>query len=506
MFAISHHIVARLARYPRFLLGRFHRRRPHRHTRQVRKRKQGEKNPPGRWWSGDDRWFEGGFAPCRRNTLTPLIDGKEAFEAMLEAIKGAQHYVYIVGWALTPAFSLDRTDEPPSPEGLLADVLAKVSERVPVKILVWQGSTMLFQPSKKMTKQAREELLREAPRIDVRLDGTARPTHCHHQKVMVVDGQVGFVGGLDLTTLEGDRWDTPGHPLRFGRGWHDVALRVEGDAVADLERNFAQRWGEVTKERDLPHRNPEIDPGWQTPCQVVRTIPKRTYRFARKGEFGIAAAYRDAIARANDFIYLENQYFWAPEVVEALAEAMERNKDRRFRIVLVIPARADFGKYDNDKQVEYLREVDNGRGMFHAFSLYSGGPASGPFGFGFVPIYVHAKVAIVDDEWYMVGSANINRRGLAKDGELNVQAIDRVGARKLRLRLWAEHLRADEDELVDADPVELVDRLWVPRSAEVEKLVKQKRGILPALIHPYQTGNMPGMWILQELQSLAEGV
>jgi phosphatidylserine/phosphatidylglycerophosphate/cardiolipin synthase-like enzyme len=236
MFAISHHIVARLARYPRFLLGRFHRRRPHRHTRQVRKRKQGEKNPPGRWWSGDDRWFEGGFAPCRRNTLTPLIDGKEAFEAMLEAIKGAQHYVYIVGWALTPAFSLDRTDEPPSPEGLLADVLAKVSERVPVKILVWQGSTMLFQPSKKMTKQAREELLREAPRIDVRLDGTARPTHCHHQKVMVVDGQVGFVGGLDLTTLEGDRWDTPGHPLRFGRGWHDVALRVEGDAVADLER------------------------------------------------------------------------------------------------------------------------------------------------------------------------------------------------------------------------------------------------------------------------------
>ena len=173
----------------------------------------------------------------------------------------------------------------------------------------------------------------------------------------------------DLTTLEGDRWDIPGHPLRFGRGWHDVALRVEGDAVADLERNFAQRWAEVTKERDLPHRNPEIDPGWQTPCQVVRTIPKHTYRFARKGDFGIAAAYRDAIARAKDFVYLENQYFWSPEVVDSLAEAMERNKDRRFRVVLVLPARADFGKYDNDKQVEYLREVDNGRGMFDAFSL-----------------------------------------------------------------------------------------------------------------------------------------
>ena len=74
-------------------------------------------------------------------------------------------------------------------------MLAKVSERVPVKVLVWAGSTMLFQPSKEMTKKAREELLRDAPRIDIRLDGTARPTHCHHQKVLVVDGQVGFVAG-----------------------------------------------------------------------------------------------------------------------------------------------------------------------------------------------------------------------------------------------------------------------------------------------------------------------
>jgi phosphatidylserine/phosphatidylglycerophosphate/cardiolipin synthase-like enzyme len=503
MVAFPRHIVARLFRFPRFLTGRLYRRRPHRHTQG---RTPGGKMPPSRWWSGDNRWFEGDFAPCRRNRLLPLIDGKEVFGAMLGAIQGAEHYVYIAGWALTPAFALDRTDEPPSPEGLLTDVLAKVSERVPVKILVWSGSTMLFQPSKESTKRAREELLRAAPRIDIRLDDTARPTHCHHQKVLVVDGSVGFVGGLDLTTLEGDRWDTPGHPLRYGRSWHDVALRAEGDAVADLERNFAQRWAEVTKERDLPHRNPAIDPAWQTPCQVVRTIPRHTYRFSRKGVFGIAAAYRDAIARAQDFIYLENQYFWSGEVIDALAEALERNKDRTFRVVLVLPARADFGKYDNDKQIEYLQEVDNGRGMFHAFSLYSGGPASGPFGFGFVPIYVHAKVAIIDDEWYMVGSANINRRGMAKDSELNIQALDREGARRLRLRLWAEHLRKDEAELADADPVELVDRLWVPCAKEVEKLVAKKRGILPALIHPYRTGKMPGMWFLQELQSLAEGV
>jgi phosphatidylserine/phosphatidylglycerophosphate/cardiolipin synthase-like enzyme len=497
------HLAARLFRYPRFLLGRMHRRRPHRH---LRGRKTSPAAPPGRWWSGDDRWFESGYEPCRRNTLRPLIDGEEAFGAMLEAVGKAEHYVYIVGWALTPTFALDRAEEPISPDGLLAQVLAKVSERVPVKILVWQGSSFFFQPSKRLTMRARDELLQAAPKVDVRLDHKARPTHCHHQKVMVVDGQVGFVGGLDLTTLEGDRWDTPGHPLRFGRGWHDAALRVEGEAVADLERNFVQRWEAVTKERDLPHRDPQIDPAWTTPCQVVRTIPKRTYRFARKGEFGIAGAYRDAIARARDFIYLENQYLWSAEIVEALAEAMERNKDRRFRIVVVLPARADFGKYDNDKQVDYLREVDAGRGMFHAFALYSGGPAAGPFGFGFVPIYVHAKVAIIDDEWYMVGSANLNRRGLATDTELNVQAIDADGARALRLRLWAEHLRTTEEELAAEDPVELVDSQWVPKSAEVERLVAKKHGILPALIHPYSTDKMPGSWLLQEFQALAEGL
>jgi phosphatidylserine/phosphatidylglycerophosphate/cardiolipin synthase-like enzyme len=492
-----------LTRYPRFIFGRFHRRRPHRY---LKGRKTGGRMPAGHWWSGDNRWYERSFPPRRFNELTPLIDGQEAFDAMLRAIKEARHYVYVVGWALTPTFALDRAAEPPSEGGLLGQVLAQVSERVPVKLLIWEGAAFFFQPSRKLNQLACDELLRVAPKLDIRLDGKARVTHSHHQKALVVDGQIGFVGGLDLTTLEGDRWDTPGHPLRHGRSWHDVALQIRGEAVADLEQNFVQRWVAVTGDHDLPHREPEIDPAWRTPCQIVRTIPTRTYRFARRGEFGIAAAYRDAIARARRYIYLENQYLWAPEIVEALTDAIERNKDGRFRVVVVLPARADFGKYDNDQQVERLREVDDGRGIFHAFSLYSSGPASGRFGFGFVPIYVHAKVAIIDDEWYMVGSANLNRRGLAKDTEMNAHSVDPEGARALRLRLWCEHLRAEESEIADRDPRDVIDDLFVPRSREVEERVREKRGILPALVHPYQTGKMPGMWLLQELQSLAEGL
>ena len=255
----------------------------------------------------------------------------------------------------------------------------------------------------------------------------------------------------------------------------------------------------------MPQRRPVLEPAWQTPCQIVRTIPTRTYRSLRRGEFGIAAAYRDAIARARRFIYLENQYLWSEEIVTALIDALKRNDDD-FRIVVVLPAHADFGKYDNDKQVERLRAADGKRGRFHAFSLYSSGPTAGRFGFGFVPIYVHAKVAIIDDEWFMIGSANLNRRGLALDSEMNAHSVDAPGARALRLRLWSEHLRVDTDEIADRDPLAVIDEHFVSLSREVAKRVEAKRGVLPALIHPYQTGRMPGTWLLQQLESLAEGL
>lgn len=501
-FTVLSHLLARAFRLPRSLFGRLHRRRSHRHVRPRHRRH----TPGGRWWSEAPQWFSGGFPPREHNQLEPLIDGQAAFEAMLEAIKGAQDYVFIAGWALTPSFALDRSQALPSPDGLLTEVLARVSERVPVKILVWSGSFLFFQPTRRLTALARDELRRVAPRLDCRLDDMARPTHCHHQKMIVVDGQVGFVGGLDLTTLEGDRWDKPGHPLRFGRGWHDAALRVKGEVVADLEASFAQRWEAVTGERDLPHRAPALEPDWDTPSQVVRTIPSRTYPFARRGEFGIAHAYLAAIAGARRFIYLENQYLWSADIVEALIEAMNRDAAEPCRVVIVLPARADMGKHDNDQHVERLRRADGGRGIFQAYSLYSGGPASGPHGLDFRPVYVHAKVAIVDDEWYMVGSANLNRRGLATDTELNVQAIDRDGARALRLRLWAEHLGCAPEEIAPADPVELIDTLWVERAAKVQEAVGRKRGLVPALVHPYQTGRLPGVWLLQELEGLFEGI
>ena len=484
--------VPYFSRAPRALVGRLHRRRPHRH---LKGRTPGGKMPRGLWWSGDDRWYERSFPPRRSNELTPLLDGAETFDAMVRAIGEARDYVYIVGWALTPSFALVRGEGKPSvDDDLLARVLATVSERVTVKMLIWRGSTLLFQPTSNLTEQACAELRRVAPRIDVRLDGTARPTHCHHQKALVVDGQIGFVGGLDLTTLEGDRWDRPGHPLRHGRNWHDVALQIRGEAVADLEDNFVQRWIAVTGERDLPHtaapRSRRIGEHRARSCG---RSPRAPIASRGAGEFGIAAAYRDAIARARRFIYLENQYLWSEEIVAALIAALERNRDRPFRVVVVLPARAVLRESTTTtSRPSGLRAADDGRGQFHAYSLYSGGPAAGRFGFGFVPIYVHAKVAIIDDEWLMIGSANLNRRGLATDSEMNAHSVAPDMARALRLRLWSEHLRVEEREIADADPLATIDERFVPAARAVAARVRDKRGLLPALLHPYESGRMPG--------------
>jgi phosphatidylserine/phosphatidylglycerophosphate/cardiolipin synthase-like enzyme len=192
----------------------------------------------------------------------------------------------------------------------------------------------------------------------------------------------------------------------------------------------------------------------------VRTIPAGFYAFADKGHYGIHHALITAIQEAEHFIYLENQYIWAPEVVDALISAMNRPRQNPFRIVLVLPSHAYSGRYDNDRHVEDLRTADGGRGIFESYALYAGGPAAGRTGYRYNPIYVHAKVSIVDDAWFSIGSANLNRRGLGTDTEMNVQAISLETARRLRVRLWAEHLGVSDGNIGSEDPIELIDNNW----------------------------------------------
>ena len=149
--------------------------------------------------------------------------------------------------------------------------------------------------------------------IQCALDAHERPLHCHHEKTIVIDDRVAFVGGIDLTSESGDRFDANHHPARAAVGWHDVSARIEGPAVADVADHFSMRWHEVTGER-LPARDAAGRVPARSRCRSCAPCPRRSIEAIPNGDFGILESYLRAFRGAQRFIYLENQFLWSPEI------------------------------------------------------------------------------------------------------------------------------------------------------------------------------------------------
>jgi len=402
--------------------------------------------PPGGWAQTTP-------PPRAGNAVEVLIDGAEVLPRIAEEMLRAESHVHITGWFFTPSFALVRDGDPL----VLRDLLAELAERIEVRVIAWAGAPLpLFRPSRADVSQMRDRLV-EHSRTQVALDAHERPLHCHHEKTIVIDDRVAFVGGLDLTSEAGDRFDAGHHPARASVGWHDVATRIEGPAVADVADHFNLRWHEVTGERLAAPATPP-DAG-NVEIQVVRTVPEKIYRALPKGDFGILESYVRAFRGAQRFIYIENQFLWSPEIAAVLADKIERPPSKDFRILLVLPVRPNTGVDDTRGALGELLEADDGAGRIFASAIFarSGERAD--------PIYVHAKVAIVDDQWLTVGSANLNEHSLFNDTEMNIVTHDRDLARRTRLRLWSEHLELPTDK-VDDDPIEVIDTLWKPIGKE----------------------------------------
>jgi phosphatidylserine/phosphatidylglycerophosphate/cardiolipin synthase-like enzyme len=391
-------------------------------------------------------WAAGDPPPRDGCALEVLIDGAEALPRIAAAIAGARSYVHIAGWHVTPGFGLTRdTDALP-----LRELLASVAQRADVRVLLWAGAPFrAFTPTRADVREVRDELVR-GTRVQCALDAYERPMHCHHEKLVIVDGEIAFVGGIDLTSLAGDRFDRHPHDVRGGIGWHDVGTCVRGPAVADVDAHYVARWAQVTGEQVAPCSPPaEAGP---TTLQVVRTVPEKVYDFLPRGQFRILEAYLRALRSARSLIYLENQFLWSPEIVRVLADKLRNPPSDDFRLVLLLPARPNNGADDTRGQLSVLVEADDGAKRFLAATLHScTGRVSGP-------LYVHAKVGIVDDAWLTIGSANLNEHSLFNDSEMNVVVCDPRIARETRLRLWAEHL----DQPADGDPAQVIDELWRP--------------------------------------------
>ena len=359
-----------------------------------------------------------------------------------------------------------------------------LSKGVEVKVLIWGNPNVLIYTD---PEHAHKLLMQVG--INCLLDSSAlvlqHPAESLHQKISIVDGTHAFIGGIDPFIErkgEFDRWDTQAHsfsnPLRHTpegatpHCWHDAHSLIEGPAAGNVELNFRQRWNDVVLKKQLDKNQlaPEhpLPPSIESDClvQVVRTIPRETYSFPpAEGFQGIAQVCAKAFSNAQRFIYLENQYIWLrafggldiaflgfdnPEMennITKIGAALRQGAT----VAIVLPDHPNIGRAFTDASLARLKQeapaaVDEGR--LQAFCL--GTSATQEDGEHYRAIYVHAKVAIIDDVWATVGSGNLNNRGMLNDTEMNVAVLDETLAQGLRMLLWAEHLALfNERDLFD---------------------------------------------------------
>jgi phosphatidylserine/phosphatidylglycerophosphate/cardiolipin synthase-like enzyme len=390
-----------------------------------------------------------------------LIDGEQALPRIADALANARSDVRIAGWHLTPGFGLTRDDG----AARLRDLLGELAERVQVTVLLWAGAPVpVFTPSRAAVRRVRDELLR-GTRVRCALDRHERPMHCHHEKLVIVDGEVAFVGGIDLTSLGGDRFDSSDHSMLGRIGWHDAATCVRGPAVGDVTKHFADRWRAVEGDQLMVPATPP--PAGDHELQIVRTLPEKIYEFAPDGDFRILEAYTRALRSARKLVYLESQFLWSTDVVNILTDKLQHPPSHDFRVVVLLPAKPNNGADTTRGQLGVLAAADDGAGRFLAATISAlTGRLAGP-------LYVHAKIGIVDDAWLTVGSANLNEHSFFNDSEMNVVTRDPTVVQATRLRLWSEHLDRSIDQ-VSGDPARVIDELWRPIASE--QLQRRQRG------------------------------
>lgn len=409
-------------------------------------------------------WAAGGSPPRTGTSLQVLVDGEQAFGSMADAIATAKDHVHVAGWHVEPDFPLTEDDG-----STLEGVLAAAGRNAHVRVLLWAGAPLPppFRP-RRGEAGAVAERFAKLPGVDAALDSKERLLHCHHEKLVIVDGKTAFVGGFDFSTLGASRLDASHHPPKDPMGWHDAAFRIEGTLVADVASHFALRWHESTGEL-VPAAS--CAPAGGVEAQLVRTVPEGVYRGLPRGEFTLLESYVIALREARELIYLENQFLWSSEIVRILAEKLRNPPQDDFRLVVVLPSKPSTGKDDTLGQLAVLAEADDGAGRFVASTLHAWAEGETK------PVYVHAKVGIVDDQWLTIGSGNLNNHSLFNDSEVNVVTRDPALARETRLRLWGEHLEMPAAALGDLSPVDLIDHLWIPTA--LEQLERREAGEPP---------------------------
>lgn len=412
-----------------------------------------------------------------------------AFTDIIDSIDQAQKTVLITGWSLSATEKFGRRNKT-----LVETLIEKAKNRVHVFLLIWDNVHPDYSDSHKallpafiealgkLTKEERDEV---TPFLHMRFSSRTLGYSNHHK--MVVADDVLFLGGLDLTHGRSD-------PTK----WHDCHMQISGDCVYDAVDFFEGRWLACLDESITPVLGSNLvamsvlnelkedlkesligldegDPRIQfiTSSQRKHTTRNHWYhQDSRLFSSEIQDAYLRAIARAQHYIYMENQFFIGPSFVNAQQQGESLNRviiallnkikdkisrNEPFHFYLQIPYRPEGDDADATftqvllcKQWATLswliRSVQeacdaagHGKSVRDYFTVFNLGHNAVD---SYTMKYTHSKLFIADDHELILGSANCNERSMVGDRDseiaVHLQGHDAL-IRDYRLRLFHEH-------------------------------------------------------------------
>jgi cardiolipin synthase len=315
------------------------------------------------------------------NRVTTLLNGDQAFPAMLEAIRSAKRSINLESYIFW--------------SGKMGTAFAEaLSERaragVATHLLVdWMGSKKMDDALVEQMRQAGVEVVQYRPLRWYNLD---RANHRTHRKLLVVDGQVGFTGGIGIADLYLGHAQDRDH-------WRDDQFRVEGPVVGQMQAAFLDNWIETGGE--LLHGTeyfPKLDSVGSQAAQAVHSSPGG-------GTENLRLMYHLAIASASRSILIANAYF----VPNSLAVSMLVDARRRgVQVEIIVP-----GPITDAQLVRRASRAKWGPLLEAGVRIYE-----------YQPTMYHTKVMVVDDHWVSVGSTNFDNRSFRLNDEANLNVID----------------------------------------------------------------------------------
>jgi phospholipase D1/2 len=403
-----------------------------------------------------------------------IIDADAYFKAFVAATEQAQRSILITGWDFHSRTRLLCDENGQNCELELGDFLNKLAKKRPeleIYILIWDYP-MIFGLDREWAPLSGFGW-KPHRRIHFRYDNTHPISGSHHQKLVVIDDAIAFCGGIDLTCR---RWDTCAHAADDARRvmqgtpyppFHDLAMAVAGDAARELGDLIRERWRRATRETIEPvatrspswrrrmGRKSKPNARWPSELQVnvtdvkvaiARTEPEVN---GNSGVREVETLYIDMIAAAQRSIYIENQYFTADRVGDALAKRLSEENGPE---VVVVLRELSHGWLEEvtmqtlrTRLITQLRDADK-FGRFRVFYPHIAGLKEGTC------IDVHSKFLVIDADYVRIGSANFANRSMGFDTECDL-AIHadrddvRLAIRTLQCELLAEHLGTKPEQV-----------------------------------------------------------